>query len=657
MEYTRPNGLRPSLAIFPVTRGGKKPAIPKEIGGRGCLDATTDEETVKRWWQNYPGSNIGLATGNINGFLVIDVDIKPDEGKYGDESLRELEVEYGPLPQHTWESITPSKGRHLFFKMPEGVNVRNSEGVIAPWIDIRGNGGYVVAPGSILPYGKYQWEAASIPAETELAELPPAWVELLKKKSSGKKSGSKKFKLPEKIEKGKRNKTLFRYGSSLRAKNLDEMTILACLKTVNLELCTPPLDEADIMTILGSVLNYPPGSSRIQKMQLTLEILEQWLDEHKISVRRNLISHSTVVEGVIGNFNPETLVSELHIIIHDQLKQEYACDRSLIADLLSVVAGKNRFNPVLDMLKNAPPWDRTDRLPLLYQILYISEEDILSRTLLHKWLWQTRALLNNDINTAFGADGMLVLNGPQGIGKTSFARKLAVNPEFVKLGQYIDSKDKDTVRRATSCWIAELGEVETTLRSDLERLKAFITAEIDEYRLPYGRTDVTLVRRTSLIATCNSERFLIDPTGSRRFWTIPLTNIDLAALNQFDFLQLWKQIEEEIKNDPQCFRLTAEEQQELALRNTVHEKYLKSQAEIEDIFNDFETNPNYYAERYITVTKFKEFYPALTHYTSEQIGKALDRLGKLPERKRIDGKVSRVRLLPEPLYPPRWSQV
>ena len=61
---------------------------------------------------------------------------------------------------------------------------------------------------------------------------------------------------------------------------------------------------------------------------------------------------------------------------------------------------------------------------------------------------------------------------------------LGIRPDFVKLGQWIDPKDKDTMLRCTSAWIVELGEIETTLRSDLERLKAFITAEADEYRLP-----------------------------------------------------------------------------------------------------------------------------------------------------------------------------
>ena len=274
---------------------------------------------------------------------------------------------------------------------------------------------------------------------------------------------------------------------------------------------------------------------RQTKPQLTVDKLEMWLDDNAIEIAYNCISHSVEVDGVDPSYNPETVKSDLHIIVHDQLKRKYQCDRGLVADLLGVLAGKHRYNPVEVMLKNAPAWDGVDRVERLYK-KHCIEDDELSKTLLHKWLWQCYSMAHNDTKHPFGADGLLVLQGKQGIGKTSFVRKIGVLPELVKLGQYLDSRDKDTIRRCTSCWICEWGEIETTLRSDLERLKAFITAEIDEYRLPYGRTDQTLCRRTSLIATCNTEQFLIDPTGSRRFWTVPVKGIDLEALAALDGL-------------------------------------------------------------------------------------------------------------------------
>ena len=406
---------------------------------------------------------------------------------------------------------------------------------------------------------------------------------------------------------------------------------------------------ADIQNDLSKGVGFAEQLQKLinrKKTPLTIEALREWLSDNGISVRRNVINHTIEIDGLDAEYDCETVSSSLHVILHDRLKDEFVCTSSLVSDLLDVVSGMSRFNPVLDMLKAAPPWDGVDRAEQLTDILHIPADDALSRVLLRKWLWQCLAMANNDLGGAYGADGMLVLQGPQGIGKTTFCRVLAVRPDLVKTGMYIDSRDKDTLRRTTSCWIAELGEVETTLRSDLERLKAFVTAECDIYRLPYGRSDQTLARRTSLIATCNSTRFLIDPTGSRRFWTIPVAQIDLQALNDFDALQLWKQIEEEIAGDPQCFRLTQIEQAELARRNGAHEKPLKAQMECEDILADAAERPAAFIWVYQSVSDFKTDNQILSHYSVEQIAKALDKLGIKAERKTVNGKQIRARYLP-----------
>ena len=125
----------------------------------------------------------------------------------------------------------------------------------------------------------------------------------------------------------------------------------------------------------------------------------------------------------------------------------------------------------------------------------------MSRALIKKWLWQSISLLHNSPSEPFGADGVLVITGKQGIGKTSLFRKLALKPQFFKEGVALDFRDKDSYIRALSCWIAELGEIETTFRADVERLKAFLTQSVDEYRKAYGRGDIRSVRRTSLCGT------------------------------------------------------------------------------------------------------------------------------------------------------------
>jgi len=379
---------------------------------------------------------------------------------------------------------------------------------------------------------------------------------------------------------------------------------------------------------------------------LTMSLLREALAELNVSVRYNVISKEVEIEGLNTAYNPEALAADLHVIIHDNIKHVFKCNKDQVADLLHVIAGVNRFNPVTELLDGVE-WDHQDRLPELFAILGLGQRDTLSKILVSKWLLQCVAMSRNELKGAYGADGVLVLTGPQGIGKTTLVKTLGMRPDLYKLGQWLDTKDKDTFRRCTSAWIVELGELETTLRSDLERLKAFITAERDEYRLPYGRADQILARRTSLVATCNSQRFLIDPTGSRRFWTVPVEKIDLDRLARLDVLQLWKEMDICLDGHGQDFRLTRLQQEGLYQRNASHEKPLKAQSEVEDILAEAESQPESYVWTEMTVSDFKAEHNLLRGYSVEQIGKALEQVGISVQRVRTDGRQIRVRRLPK----------
>src|SRR5262249_54311451 len=99
------------LAVFPCWQNRKTPVCK-----HGFKEATTDPEMIEAWWSSYLLANIAVATGRVSGVFVVDIDEK--QGRAGEADLRALEVKHGPLPA-TIESITPSKGRHLWFRMPE----------------------------------------------------------------------------------------------------------------------------------------------------------------------------------------------------------------------------------------------------------------------------------------------------------------------------------------------------------------------------------------------------------------------------------------------------------------------------------------------------------------------------------------------------------
>ena len=393
--------------------------------------------------------------------------------------------------------------------------------------------------------------------------------------------------------------------------------------------------------------NQSTNYDKQKKPYFKIESLENELQKRGMNVKYNTISCETefFTNGEKSEIS-ENFVTEIYSNICDKYLK---ITHTLVEQYLCYLAEKNKYNPVLDLF-NANQWDKQDHLTKIYDVLGITQDDNLSRTLLLKWFWQGHALIRNSDKSPFGADGVLTLTGKQGIGKTSFFRHMAlhsVNSDFFKEGQKIKSLDKDTIRRCHTAFITELGELGSTFKfAHIDDLKAFITQSRDQYRLPYGHKDIKKARRCNLAATVNDKEFLVDRTGNRRFWTIPIENIDLDGLKEINALQVWLQVwEQYARHNLQGFRLTKDEQDLLSERNSQHERSLKSEDEIRDILDEAQAKNIQFT--YMTVSEFKEKHPRLRNYTVNQIGIALDKLGIEMKPRRINGKVSRVRLLPD----------
>lgn len=148
--------------VFPLR--GKLPARPKSAGGRGFHDATTDPDVVDRMWRAYPGANIGIRTGEQSGVAVLDVD--PLHG--GVDSLARVETQRGVLPG-TLMQLTGSGGLHMLYRWEVGLGC--GVNLWGPGLDLRGEGGYIVAAPSIHPdTGEaYRWHG------DEWTDVLPAW--------------------------------------------------------------------------------------------------------------------------------------------------------------------------------------------------------------------------------------------------------------------------------------------------------------------------------------------------------------------------------------------------------------------------------------------------------------------------------------------------
>ncbi len=389
--------------------------------------------------------------------------------------------------------------------------------------------------------------------------------------------------------------------------------------------------------------NEPKAMGRPSKSAATLAVIKDTLDHFGVSVAYNVIKND--IEIKTNDLHYETFEHCVNELYRELKHHGYSCSIVLNERFIDELAQRNKFNPFLQALEQGE-WDGIDRLPILFDILRLADDDHLSRTLLHKWLLQVVALQYNSVKNPFGGEGCLVLVGSQGIGKSEFFRLLVTNAklplDLCGGEKWIDVRDKDTVIRNVRYLITEFSEIESSMRGDRERLKAFLTTAIDEIRLPYARRDRKTPRHTSFCGSCNSSDFLRD-TENRRFWTIPLDcKVDLKTLRELDMLPVWQQIYHQVMKEgyTTCFRLNDEERELLQERNQEHTSSLKGEEEVMDILH--KARPDSYS--LMTISDFMEKYPQISHFSSKLLGQILDKNGV----EQVRTKSRRFRNLPEP---------
>ena len=415
-------------------------------------------------------------------------------------------------------------------------------------------------------------------------------------------------------------------------------------------------DEFDDGQTTGEKPSKGPG--RKKRERLSIDALKMEMAARGWGVRLNDITLNFEYSGLSPEgerLTGDNLVADLH----DQLGGLYTgVTQSTLEMYIHRVGRAQHFNPVLDLLRNTV-WDGVDRFPQLMTLIGVDDE--LSKTLIRKWSLQSIALLFNDLERPYGAAGALTFNGDQGFGKTELCRKLAIKEAWFSEGSKLNRFDKDCARRIVTRWIAELGELEQSFRlADVESLKTFITSNIDRYRLPYGHADLEIPRHTSICATCNSQKFLQDHTGNRRWWTVPFPRrIPRDELDDFDAVQYWAQFYSIVSpmsydGKKSCFRLTRDEEDALNDRNSsTYEKEVKGADVIGDILAKAEEEGATW--RLTTVSDWKIAlkyrWPDLDRLLPHEISKALAACGVETAGKttRVNGgKPERFQMLPFP---------
>lgn len=238
------------------------------ITEHGLKDASADTSTITKWWNKNPKANIGLSTGE--NLVVIDVD-----GPDGRTLLQNLETKLGKLPPT--KEVTSGRtdgGRHLYFHKDTSLDLRNVNGKDdMKGIDVRANGGYIIAPPSVHYTGRqYKFVNEDVP----IATLPEAWVNHFSQSKAltngNGSSGSGKRRLSAPADNGERNDSLIRYAGLLEAQNLDKHEIIEKCHQVN-STYSPPLAAKEVEGRVDSIWRY-----RINRHEQLKDLIQKFTD-------------------------------------------------------------------------------------------------------------------------------------------------------------------------------------------------------------------------------------------------------------------------------------------------------------------------------------------------------------------------------------------
>jgi Bifunctional DNA primase/polymerase, N-terminal len=294
------------LAVFPCHsladgacscgKPGCKNAGKHPRSEHGLGDATTDTATIEAWWDRWPDANVGIRCGAASGLVALDVDVQHG----GAGSLKELERRHGELPP-TAETLTGGGGKHLLFLHP-AVEVRNSAGKLGAGLDVRGDGGYIIAPPSVHASGRvYRW---SRPLERGLAPLPTWMLE-----DAAAQNGKAAAHVDEIIPEGKRRDAMLAVAGKLKRSGLTGAEILPTLRELN-KRCRPPLDELELESVACKSTLAVDGAAAIP----TLPAVEPCSLEHVLTVFRTwlhlpdagpvLVTLAVIAANRIESFDP-----------------------------------------------------------------------------------------------------------------------------------------------------------------------------------------------------------------------------------------------------------------------------------------------------------------------------------------------------------------
>lgn len=565
-------------------RPGKHPRT-----ANGFKDATLDEELISSWWKQWPEANIGLDCGRSN-LLIIDVDPRNN----GDETLADLELSHGRLPK-TLTALTGGGGQHYYYDV-NSVDARQRGRILGQGVELKGDGGYVVAPPGTHVSGKrYEWDFGH-----GSMEFPPQWLLDMDRRRSrflmasgealdgimgvafsasgllGRPLGPDRVAVTcpwqsdhstgeagdsSSVVFGPTGKSRWGWFHCSHAHCLERLAGLRGVERMHEVLRALPPEAAKLAS--EKVKGAERDLRRVTRAEWERSIQWDTKGERPIGNAGNLklmMDNDTTWSGslaydeskdrlywakpppeVIGlpRIDAGTNVTEADwmLVSHWFLKERaMRSDKTTTQDVINAVGKANAHNSLSNYLE-AIQWDGKPRLSK-WLATYCGAADT------HYTERIGRAWMVSAVARAFEpgcqVDHTLVFEGKQGLGKTSVFRVLGGD---WYLGSLPRIEDKDAQHILSGSWIVEIQELSSMKGMRIEKVKSYLTERWDTYRPPYARDFVKRPRRCVFAASTNDGEYIEDRTGARRFWPVEITKIDLDALIA-DRDQLWAEARE-----------------------------------------------------------------------------------------------------------------
>lgn len=533
----------------------------------GVKDATCDPDIVGKWWSDHPESNIGIACGSSR-LLVVDVDPRNN----GDETFSDLEISHGRLPA-TLSCCTGGGGQHYYFDV-QAIDSDQKSRILGQGVELKGTGGYVVAPPSMHFSGKrYLWDAG----QPEEVAFPPEWLTNQERRKSryaeqvgepidsilgvafsaagllGRPLGPDRTAVTcpwnnehtsgspgdsSTIVFGAHGKSKWGWFHCSHAHCQERLAGLVGKDRLHEVLRALPIEAAKIAStkIVGAErelrrvtradwersLQWDDKGRALLgtagNLKLMMDNSQQWQGLLAFDESKDRIYWTRTPPEVSGmpNIEAGAPVGEsdwIHVGHWFLKERDVRLEKSVTQDVIYAVARANTHNSLRQYLESIQ-WDGVQRISSWLHKYTGAEDTLYTQRVGRAWLISTMA---RAFDPGCQVDHTLVLEGPQGAGKTSVFRVLGGD---WYLGHVPNLESKDAQHILGAAWIVELQELAAVRGGRLEAVKAYLTERWDRYRPPYARDFVKNPRRCVFGASTNEGEYIDDRTGARRFWPV-----------------------------------------------------------------------------------------------------------------------------------------